>query len=436
VGVDESAPHRVVVVGGGFGGLSATRALRGAPVELLLIDRSNHHLFQPFLYQVATGILSEGEVATPLRGVLHRQRNARVRLAEVNGFDLDARTVSAIGYDGVEHAHPYDTLVVAAGAGSSYFGHDEWEQFAPGLKNLRDALHIRTRILGAFERAADSAEAAERTASLTFVVVGAGPTGVEVTGQISELARRTLPRDFSAIDTTSSRIVLVDAGSAVLAPFPDKLRRRAASDLERMGVEIHLETMATDVDADGVELTAKDGSKERVPCRTVVWAAGVHASPLAKMLGEAAGAEVDRAGRVAVQPDCTLPGHPEVFAVGDMVSLDHLPGVAQPAIQEGHYVAKMIRSRLRGGDAPPPFKYRDKGSMAVIGRSRAVVDAYGVKLAGRPALLGWAFVHIAYLVGWGNRLVTLTRWFFAFVLRARGQRAITVTEASRDGGTD
>jgi NADH dehydrogenase len=423
----------VLVVGGGFGGLTATRALSRAPAEVTLVDRGNHHLFQPLLYQVATGVLSEGEIAPPLRGVLHRQRNARVLLAEVTGVDLEARTASAIGSDGAPHLLPYDTLVVAAGAGGSYFGHDEWEPFAPGLKNLGDALRVRARILGAFERADSSADPGERMASLTFVIVGAGPTGVEVTGQISELARHALRPNYRSVDTASARIVLVEAGDTVLAGFPEGLRRRAAHDLDQMGVEIRLSSTATKIDSDGVELTGPDGAKERIPCRTVIWAAGVQASALARTLGEAAGAEVDRAGRIAVQADCTLPGHPEVFAIGDMVSLDDLPGVAQPAIQEGHYVAKVIRARLDGNDPPPRFKYRDKGTMAVIGRNRAVVDAFGVKLGGRPALLAWAVIHIAYLVGWGNRFVTLLRWFLALAFRSRGERAITVSRHQRGG---
>ena len=426
----------MLVVGGGFGGLTATRALSRAPAEVTLVDRGNHHLFQPLLYQVATGVLSEGEIAPPLRGVLHKQANARVLLAEVTGIDLEARTASAIGSDGAPHVLPYDTLVVAAGAGGSYFGHDEWEPFAPGLKNLGDALRVRARILGAFERADGSGDPGERTASLTFVIVGAGPTGVEVTGQISELARHALRPDYRSVDTASARIVLVEAGDTVLAGFPEGLQRRAAHDLDQMGVEIRLSSTATNIDPDGVDITDADGAKERIACRTVIWAAGVQASPLARTLGEAAGAEVDRAGRIAVQADCTLPGHPEVFAIGDMVSLDHLPGVAQPAIQEGHYVAKVIRARLGGDDPPPRFKYRDKGTMAVIGRNRAVVDAFGVKLGGRPALLAWAVIHIAYLVGWGNRFVTLLRWFMALAFRSRGERAFAVARPDRAAAVD
>jgi NADH dehydrogenase len=426
----------VLVVGGGFGGLTATRALSRAPAEVTLVDRGNHHLFQPLLYQVATGVLSEGEIAPPLRGVLHGQRNAGVLLAEVTGVDLEARTASAIGSDGASHLLPYDTLVVAAGAGGSYFGHDEWEPFAPGLKNLGDALRVRARILGAFERADGSEDPGERTASLTFVIVGAGPTGVEVTGQISELARHALRPDYRSIDTASARIFLVEAGDTVLAGFPEGLQRRATDDLDQMGVEIRLSSAATNIDADGVEITGPDGAEERIACRTVIWAAGVQASPLARTLGEAAGVEVDRSGRVAVQDDCTLPGHPEVFAIGDMVSLDHLPGVAQPAIQEGHYVARVIRARLDGDDPPPRFKYRDKGTMAVIGRNRAVVDAFGVKLGGRPALLAWAVIHIAYLVGWGNRFVTLLRWFMALACRSRGERAFAVAKPDRSAAPD
>lgn len=418
--------HRVVVVGGGFGGLATVRALRGAPVEVTLIDRVNHHLFQPLLYQVATGILSEGEIAPPLRGVLHHQRNARVLLAEVTGFDLDGRTVTARRTDGGDETVAYDTLVVAAGARHSYFGHPEWEQFAPGLKSIPDARRIRANVLDAFESAEEATDPDERAAFLTFVVVGAGPTGLELTGQIAELAQRSLRRDFDAIDTAAARIVLVEAGSAVLAPFAEKLRRYAANDLDRMGVEVRLRTRATNVNAEGVDVRGPDGASERIPARTVVWAAGVHASPLAAALGEATGAEVDRAGRVAVGPDCTLPGHPEVLAIGDMVSLNGLPGLAQPAIQEGAYVAGVIRARLGGAGDPPPFKYRDKGTMAVVGRRRAVADAYGVKLRGPLAMLVWAAVHIAFLVGWGNRFGTVTRWLGSLLGRRRGERVIDV----------
>src|ERR687890_206825 len=365
--------HRVVVIGSGFGGLFGTKALKDADVDVTMVAKTTHHLFQPLLYQVATGILSEGEIAPPTREILSRQKNATVILGEVTDIDLEARTVTSSVLNRTV-VTPYDSLLVAAGAGQSYFGNDQFAEFAPGMKSIDDALELRGRIFGAFELAeiADSEEEINRL--LTFVVVGAGPTGVEMAGQIAELAHRTLRRDFRRIDPTTARIILLDAAPTVLPSFGEKLGGRARRHLNTIGVEVQLGAMVTDVDADGLEVKDADGQARRIPAATKVWAAGVQASPLGRLLGEQSGAAVDRAGRVAVQPDLTLPGHPEVHVVGDMASLDRLPGVAQVAIQGGRYAAEAITRRLAGRPPQGPFRYRDKGSMATISRFAAVAD--------------------------------------------------------------
>jgi NADH:ubiquinone reductase (H+-translocating) len=418
-------PHRVVVVGGGFGGLFATRFLRRAPVDVTLIDRHNYHLFQPLLYQVATGILSEGEIAPPIRNVLRRQRNVEVGLAEVTGFDLEERTVTAMPPTGEPITIPYDSLIVAGGAGGSYFGHDEFSHWAPGMKTIDDALEIRGRILGAFEMAVLEEDAEKRREWLTFVVVGGGPTGVEIAGQIAELSRRVLPEDFHTIDSQSARVLLYDGGKEVLAGFGDRLSAKAAKELEHLGVEIHTGSIVTNVDRHGVEVKGPDGEVQRVAARTKVWAAGVQASPLARMLADAAGADCDRAGRVAVQPDCSLPGHPEVFAIGDMASLDDLPGVAEVAMQQGIHASKTIKRRLDGNDASAPFRYRDLGSMATISRFRAVVSFRGIRVAGFVGWLMWLFVHLAFLTGFKNRFVTILSWTLTFIGGNRSERTLT-----------
>ena len=343
-----SRRHRVVVVGGGFGGINVTHALARAEADVTIVDRTNHHLFQPLLYQVAAGILAEGLIAPALRNVIRKQANARTLLADVTGPGRDAagwcrRWPRTAG----ELALPYDTLVVAGGAADSYFGHEEWAQFAPGMKTLEDARHLRSHILSAFEMAELAGDPAERAAYLTFVVVGAGPTGVELAGQLAELAHQVLPGDYRSVTTTEARILLLEAGPAVLGAFHPRLQRYTQRRLEKMGVDVRLNTMAIAMSHDSITVQHR-GAPERVPARTKIWAAGVRASPLARMLAEATGAETDRGGRVAVLPDCSLPGHPEVFAVGDMVSLGQLPGVAQPAIQEGKYVGKLVRARLAG----------------------------------------------------------------------------------------
>ena len=421
-----SDPHRVVIVGGGFGGLFAARALRRGPVAVTLVDRVNHHLFQPLLYQVATGILSEGEIAPPIRSVVRRQRNLEVELAEVTGFDLDARTVAAMRADGHSFSIPYDTLIVAAGAGQSYFGHDEFSRWAPGMKTIDDALELRGRILGAFEMAELERDPEKRREWLTFVVVGGGPTGVELAGQIAELSRRVLKDDFREIDPTSARILLFDGGKEVLAAFGDRLSGKAARDLERLGVELRMSSIVTDIDRTGV--VVKTGEEvRRYPARTKVWAAGVQASPLARMLGEASGAEVDRAGRVSVTSDCTLPGHPEVFAIGDMMSLDQLPGVAEVAMQQGLHASRTIKLRLRGQEGKE-FRYRDLGSMATISRFRAVVSFKGLRLSGFLGWLAWLFVHLVFLTGFKNRFATVARWAVTFIGKGRPQRTVTTQQ--------
>ena len=425
---------KVVVVGGGFGGVNVSRVLAKTDIDVTLIDRTNHHLFQPLLYQVATGILPEGLIAPALRRVVQKQKNTNVVLGDVVDIDVKARTVWAVAPDGARKALPYDTLVVAAGATHAYFGHDEWAEYAPGMKTLEDARHLRNHILGAFEMADSATDPSVREAYLSFVVVGAGPTGVEVVGQIAELAHRVLPGDYRGIDTRQARIVLVEAAPAVLGPFDERLQRYTTRTLERMGVEVRCATMATEIDADGITVRNDDG-EERIEAKTKVWAAGVQASPLAKVLASATGAETDRAGRIMVEPDCTLPGHPEVFAIGDMVSLNGLPGIAQPALQEGKYVGKVIRARLDGDTSAAPFKYFDKGSMATIGRTHAVASSGGMSFTGIVAYLMWAFIHVLYLIGWGNRFGTLYTWGRSlWFTKNRAHRTITLDQAIEEIG--
>jgi len=425
--------HRVVIVGGGFGGLQAARGLRRAAVEITLIDRRNFHLFQPLSYQVATGALSPGEVAYPLRAVFKRNRNVRVLLAEVERCDLERREVvlrSVAGLPAPEPV-PYDTLIVAGGSHYSYFGHDEWSSRAAEVKSLESALTVRSRLLAAFEAAELERDPDRRREWLTFAVVGAGPTGVEMAGQIAELARDTLRRDFRAADPGSGRILLIEAADRVLTAFPPSLSAKAERSLRRLGVTPVLDSTVVDVDQTGVTLQQTDRTTRRIPARTVVWAAGVTASALASELAELTGAEQDRAGRVTVEPDLTLPGHPEVFALGDMVRVRDrdgspvtYPGVAPVAMQQGRYAAKAVRARLKGR-AAPPFHYRDKGNLATIGRAAAVADIKGIKLSGFLAWTTWLVVHLFYLVGFQNRLLVLIRWSISFATRGRGARLIT-----------
>jgi NADH:ubiquinone reductase (H+-translocating) len=425
----EAARHRVVIVGGGFGGLFAAKFLRRVPVDVTLIDRTNHHLFQPLLYQLATGILSEGAVAPPLREVLRKHRNVEVELAEVTGFDLDARTLTASRPLGGAMTVAYDSLIVAAGAQGSYFGHDEFARYAPGMKTVDDALELRARIFGAFEMAELEHDAAARRAWLTFAVIGAGPTGVEMAGQIAELSRRALRRNFRRIDPASAEVLLFDGGEEPLATFGDKLCAKARGEIERVGVQLRMGTRVTDVTPDAIVVTGPDG-EQRVPCHTKVWSAGVQASPLGAMLAQATGAKTDRAGHVEVLPDCTLPDHPEVFVVGDMMSLNHLPGVAEVAMQSGVHAARTIKRRLRGETTAKPLVYRDLGSMATIARFRAIVDFKGIKVGGFIGWLMWAFVHLTFLTGFKNRWIALGKWLTAFVGSARDERTITLQQVS------
>src|SRR4051794_33871540 len=415
---------RVVIIGSGFGGLFAAQRLKSAPVEITLIGKTSHHLFQPLLYQVATGILSEGEIAPATREILKRHDNTRVVLGEVVDVDLDARTVTSTVL-GRTSVYPYDELIVAAGAGQSYFGNDQFAEFAPGMKSVDDALELRGRIFGAFELAELATDQAEIDRLMTFVVVGAGPTGVEMAGQIAELAHRTLKRDFRNIDPRTARIILLDAAPYVLPSFGEKLGGRGRRQLNNIGVEVQLNTMVTNVDVNGIDVKDTDGQVRRIEAATKIWAAGVQASPLGRMLGEQSGAEVDRAGRVAVQPDLTLPGHPEVHVVGDMISLDKLPGVAQVAIQGARYSADQIKRRIAGKSPLGPFRYKDKGSMATISRFHAVVDLGKVKFEGFIAWLMWLALHLFYIVGFKSRITTVLHWLVSFLGRGRSQRVAT-----------
>jgi NADH dehydrogenase len=428
-----SREHHVVVVGGGFGGLQAVSKLRRAPVEVTLIDRRNFHLFQPLTYQVATGALSPGEIAYPLRAVFKRDRNVRVLLAEVADFDLDARELHlrSVAAVPVPKRLRYDTLIVAGGSHYSYFGHDEWRMHATEVKSLESALAFRSRLLTAFEAAEAEPNPEARDPWLTFVVVGAGPTGVEMAGQIAELARDTLRRDFRTIDPRSARILLVEAADRVLTSFPPSLSAKAERSLQRLGVTILTSRTVIGIDGAGVMLQGREGGAEWIASRAVVWAAGVTASGLARRIADLTRAERDLAGRVTVEGDLTLPGHPEVFAIGDMVRVRDpngepivLPGVAPVAMQQGRYAASVVRSRLRGR-THEAFRYRDKGNLATIGRAAAVADIKGVRLSGFLAWATWLVVHLWYLIGFQNRLLVLIRWSISFATHGRGARLIT-----------
>lgn len=416
--------HRVVVLGGGFGGLYAAQQLRRTPVDLTLVDRRNFHLFQPLLYQVATGGLSPGDISSPIRRALRMQGNARVLLGEAVGLDAARRFVEL--RDG--ERLPYDTLVIATGASHHYFGNEEWEQRAPGLKSIEDATEMRRRILLAFERAERERDPATRRALLNFVIVGAGPTGVELAGAICELARDTLRHDFRSIDPRETRVLLVEGADRVLPVYPADLSAKAQKSLERLGTEVRLKTLVKALDQDGVTLES-EGQRERVPARCVLWAAGVRASSLARVLEKEAGASLDRAGRLLVEPDCSLPGHPEIFAIGDIANFSHqgdgpLPGVAPVAMQQGRYVARAIARRLKGREVEP-FRYRDKGSMATIGRKAAVADFGRIRFGGFLAWLLWSGVHVFFLIEYENRVLVALRWLWNYVTRNRGTRLIT-----------
>jgi NADH dehydrogenase len=411
---------RVVVVGGGFGGLFAAKAFRGTPVRVTLVDRKNHHVFQPLLYQVATAGLSPGDIASPIRWILRKQRNVEVLLAEARSIDVDRRVVHLdIG------ELPYDHVIVAAGATHAYFGHDEWQQHAPGLKTLDDALVVRRRVLLAFERAEAANDAAEWKRLLTFVVVGGGPTGVELAGALAEIARHALAHEFRRIDPASSRILLLEGGPAILPSFPEALRDHASRALTRLGVEVRTNTLATRIDADAVWV-----GDERIPAGAILWAAGVAASPLGRSLG----VPVDRAGRVRVEPDLTIPGHPETYVVGDLALFVQpdgkpLPGVAPVAMQQAAHAAGNILRTTRG-EPRQPFVYRDLGNLATIGRNEAVADFGRVRFTGWIAWVVWLFVHILKLTGFRNRLVVLVQWAFAYFTYQRSIRLITGAPSS------
>jgi len=410
----ETRPH-VVIVGGGFGGLYAARALAERPVRVTLLDRRNHHLFQPLLYQVATAALNPSDIATPLRSILRGASNVTVFLAEVESVDLAGRRL--VLDDG---SMAYDALVLAAGAGHSYFGHDDWEPLAPSLKTLEDALEIRRRVLVAYEEAERERDGAEQRALLTSVVIGGGPTGVELAGALAEISRETIARDFRLIDPTKARIVLLEGGPRVLAAFPDPLPARAAAALARIGVEVRTGATVTRVTSDAVWLGG-----EQIRARTVLWAAGVAAAPLTRTLG----VPLDRAGRVLVERDLSIPGHPEAFAIGDLCSLTAedgrpLPGLAPVALQQGRAAARNVLHRL-AGEPTEPFHYRDRGSMATIGRAAAVAVVGRLRLSGLPAWLAWLFVHITFLIGFRNRFLVLFEWAWAYLSWQRGARLIT-----------
>jgi NADH:quinone reductase (non-electrogenic) len=429
--VSPTQRHRVVVVGGGFGGLPATRLLAASDIDITLIDRRNHHLFQPLLYQVATGILSPGAISPVLRHILRKRKNVNVVLSNVTGFDLERRIVHTTSLPGEVSQYEYDSLIVAAGAGQSYFGHDEFAMIAPGMKTIDDAMELRRRVYGALEIAENLSDPALQRFWMTYVIVGGGPTGVELAGQIRELAFRSLTKDFRHIDPAAVRVILVDGGTEPLATFGGDLSAKASTQLEKMGVELRMGRRVVGVDAFGVDTETAEGEKGRYECGTVIWAAGVQASPLAGLLAEATGCQTDRAGRIAVLPDLSLPGHPEVFAVGDMATLDNLPGVCEVAMQGGLHAANTIKRRLKG-DGSVPFKYRDLGSAAAIGRFKAIVSVKGLRLSGFPGFVVWMFVHLAFLNGFGSRFTALWRWGVAMIGRARPERVFSVGHTGGD----
>ncbi|MEU8660734.1 NAD(P)/FAD-dependent oxidoreductase [Actinoplanes philippinensis] len=443
----EQAQHRVVVIGAGFGGKYAARALRKAPAHVTVINGTNHHVFEPLIYQVATGILSPGEVATPVRELFRGQAGTEVLLGWVTDVDTDSRTVTATAPGGLPYQVPYDTLIVAAGTAQSYFGNDRFAEHTISLKSIDDAVELRSRILTAFEMAELATDPAEQARWLTFVIVGAGPTGVELAGQIAEIAHRTLPGEYRRIDPAQARVVLIDAADRILPAFSAGSSAAAARRLRKLGVEIHVNALVTDIDPTGVHLTptaprspatsvtapapasAASAVDQRIDAMTRVWSAGVAAAPLAARIAEATGAPTDRSGRILVEPDLTVPGHPEIFVVGDLMSLDRLPGVAQVSIQGGAYAGRVIRRRLAGKPAGKPFHYFDKGNIATVSRFSAVADLRGVRLSGLAGWLLWLGVHWAYLPRGRNRATSLIRWAVTFLGRSRPERAVTARQA-------
>ena len=415
--------HHIVIIGSGFAGLTAARRLKHADADITLLARTSHHLFQPLLYQVATGILSEGDIAPTTREILRSQKNVTVLQALVEEIDVEAHVVKWRNHNKHEQTE-YDTLIVAAGAGQSYFGNDHFAVFAPGMKTIDDALELRARIFGAFELAETDPAAVEKL--LTFVVVGAGPTGVEMAGQIRELASHTLKGEFRNIDPTKARVILVDGAEHPLPPFGEELGIKTEEALAKLGVEMKMNAFVTDVDAEGVTLKYKSGEEERIESVCKVWAAGVAASPLGAQLAKATGAQVDRSGRVEVNKDLTLPNHPEIFVLGDMMAFPGVPGVAQGAIQSARFAADTVRARLAGRTPKrTEFSYFDKGSMATIARFKAVVQMGKLSLTGFTAWVSWCFLHLLYIVGFKSQVGTLVNWFFSFLSGARSQRTTT-----------
>ena len=425
---DQNGQSRVVIVGGGFAGLFAARMLARAPVQVTLIDRAEHHLFQPLLYQCATGILSEGKIASPLRALLAKHRNVEFQLAEVNGIDAAARKLTARRPLGEEIEFGYDYLILAAGVRQSYFGHDEYAAFAPGMKTIEDALKIRRRIFGAFEMAESTDDPAERQRWLTFVLVGGGPTGVELAGQVREVATKTLDKEYRHIESEDARVLLFDGGSAPLAMFGPKLSAMAARDLKKLGVELHMGSIVTEADPRGVKVKDHDGNITRYEAGTILWTAGIQAPPLAAAVAKATGAEQDRAGRLCVGDDLTIPGHPDILVTGDMMSLDKLPGVAEVAMQTGIYAGRRVSHQAQGKSFDKPFKYRDLGSAAYISRGKAVVSAFKLNFGGFLGWWVWLFIHIGFLTGFRNRLGALVSWWPAFVWDIRRERTYTTEQ--------
>jgi NADH:ubiquinone reductase (H+-translocating) len=429
-----SASRRVVIVGGGFAGLFAARMLARAPVQVTLIDRAEHHLFQPLLYQCATGILSEGKIASPLRELLRKHHNVEFVIAEATGIDPAGRCVQARRPLGEPIDCGYDYLILAAGVRQSYFGHDEYAPIAPGMKTIEDALKIRRRVFGAFEMAESASDPAERARWLTFALVGAGPTGVELAGQIREVATKTLAREYRHIEPEDARVLLFDGGSAPLAMFGPKLSGMAARQLGKLGVELHMGSIVTHVDPGGLEVKDHDGKVTRHMCGNVLWTAGVEAPPLATAVAKATGAQQDRAGRIVVGKDCTIPGHPEILVTGDMMSLDKLPGVAEVAMQTGLYAGRKVAHLAREQSFDKEFKYRDLGSAAYISRGKAVVSAFKMNFGGFPGWVVWLFIHIGFLTGWRNRVGALFSWWFAFTRDIRRERTFTIDDMPLPSG--
>ncbi len=431
---EKQSPHHVVIVGGGFGGLYAAQALSRASVKVTLVDRRNFHLFQPLLYQVATGSLSPADISSPLRAVLSKNENTKVLLAEVKDIDPQEQKVITNSGD-----LTYDSLIIATGVSHHYFGNDDWERVAPGLKTIENALEIRRRIFLAFEAAEKEPDLEKRRAWLTFVIVGGGPTGVELAGAIAELAYSTLKKDFRDIDTTETKILLIEGMDRILPPYPPELSEKAEKSLQKLGVTVQTKTLVTNIDDNIV--TMKQGDNiEQIPARTILWAAGVKASPMGKVLAQRTGVELDRVGRVVVEPDLSIAGYPNIFVIGDLANFSHqdgtpLPGIASVAMKQGEYVAKLIKQRL-SEQTIPAFHYVDTGSLAVIGRNAAVVNLGYVKLSGFIAWLIWVFVHIYYLIEFDNKLVVMIQWAWNYFTRKRGARLITGDESIGRVGVD